>query len=113
MVDRLRALAAAPGDARSRLLAIVGLFAERALAPARTSWALRVLGRELVAPFLLLLLGDRTMLGQIFPPLRAPVAEPALLVRRFQAMAIGALDAAERNMPPGSRAASHADQMAR
>lgn len=140
--DRLRTIAEAPGDARARMLGIVALIAETALAPPRSSWALRVLGRELmapsacppemverellpkrrivtalvgeclglesdhplvaatcvqiVAPFLLLLLGDRGTLGQIFPPLRAPVVEPALLVRHFQTMALGALDAAAR-----------------
>ena len=155
-IDRLHAIAEGRGDGRARLLAIIGLFAETALAPSRTSWALRVLGRELmapsaalpemverellpkkrivttlvgeclglssehplvaatcvqlVAPFLLLLLGDRGMLAEVFPPLRAPVVEPALLARHFQAMAAGALDSAARQAasPRGHIAAAQA-----
>ncbi len=140
--DRLRAVANVQGDARARLAGIIGLLAETALAPPRASWAMRVLGRELmspspclpamierellpkkrivtglvgeilgldpddplvaatcldiVAPFLLLLLGDRTMLAHVFPQLRDRKIEPAVLARQLQAFALGGIEAAER-----------------
>jgi TetR/AcrR family transcriptional regulator, regulator of cefoperazone and chloramphenicol sensitivity len=49
-LDALSAAAAAKPDARSKLQAVLELFAHSVTGPSMSSWVLRVLGREMVAP---------------------------------------------------------------
>ncbi len=48
--DRLVALAKGPGDPRHKLKTLIGLIARTITGPATSSWALGVLGREILSP---------------------------------------------------------------
>ena len=48
--DRLVALAEGPGDPKEKLKSLIGLIARTVTVPARATWALGVLGREVLSP---------------------------------------------------------------
>ena len=48
--DRLIALAEGPGEPTQKLKTLIGLIARTITGPATASWALGVLGREILSP---------------------------------------------------------------
>ncbi len=137
--DQLLALADGPGEPRAKLERIIGMVARIIIGPTSSSWALRVLSREIlspsaafpvllerevlpkkrlvagivgdmlglphddpavarcclniVAPFALLLLGNRQILGQVLPSLGAEAATADAIIEHFQRFALGGLNA--------------------
>ncbi|PWV86697.1 TetR family transcriptional regulator [Phyllobacterium myrsinacearum] len=139
--DRLVALAQGPGASIDKLKILIGLIAGTITAPASSSWVLRVLSREIlapsqafpvllqqevlpkkqvvaglvadilgvpvehpavgrcllniVAPFAILLVGNRQLLSQVLPELQSPEPGPqTAIIAHFQRFALAGLEAA-------------------
>lgn len=143
--DKLIALAEGPGEPRQKLKTLIGLIARTITGPATASWALGVLGREIlspspafavllkqeilpkklvitsivgqvlglehddpvvtrcalniVAPFAMLILGNRQIFTQVLPGLHPsePGAQDAI-VEHFQRFALAGLEATARSL---------------
>lgn len=150
--DRLLKLAEAPGAPQDKLKTLIGLIVRTILGPASTSWALRVLSREvlapsaafaalrdreilpkkrivtgivgeilgvppdhpvvarcclnIIAPFVVMLVGNRQVLTQIFPGLASGPEAVEAMVTHFQRFAFGGLAAAAAELRPSKQAKS-------
>lgn len=137
--EKLLALAEAPGNASDKLRAFIALIVRTIVGPASSTWALRVLSREILspssafpilfereilpkkrivtalvgeilglpddhpavarcllnimAPFALLLVGNRQILARFLPGLGAGTETPDAVIEHFQRFAFGGLSA--------------------
>lgn len=149
--DRLLSLAEAPGQPEEKLRTLIGMIVRTVLGSASSTWALRVLSREvlapspafatlrdreilpkkrivtgivgeilglphddpivarcclnIIAPFVMMLVGNRQVLTQIFPGMTSDSAAVEETVAHFQRFAFGGIAAVAaelRTMPAGT-----------